>query len=293
MHFNLIFDPYTGLVTTSDLLALFGEEFRYSSSESRFFTNISVDLSTVYIAEQLATSDVVMATDDEFSASSSPSPLGGDDTVLSNETKSTDIVADVPVTHCEPLRLSYCRTIGYNITTYPNHLGHMSYEETLVDVIAFRELVDAECFREAFDFICRLLQPPCDSYNQHQSTPRYLCRDYCQEFMSGCGKRLPKKFQPYFDCEIFPESSGIQSCHHKPRCAKDLQFNAQSPRLCDGYADCPDLSDERTCSFCTSNSLYCGRGRACVPRRARCDGKADCPDGSDEKDCRKYSKFCN
>lgn len=290
VHFNLVFDPYAGLVTTSDLLALFGEEFRLSSSDSRFFTNITVDLNTLYIAEQLATDSDVMA-DGEFTTASSPSPLGGNETDQINETKPNNLIIQPPLTRCEPLQLNYCRTIGYNVTAYPNHLGHLSYEETLADVIAFRELVDAECFREAFDFICRLLQPPCNSPVQHQSTPRYLCREYCEEFMAGCGKRLPKKFQPYFDCELFPESSGIQTCHYKPRCAKDLQFNAQSPRLCDGYADCPDLSDERTCTFCASNSLYCGRGRACVPRRARCDGKADCPDGSDEKDCCKQIVF--
>ncbi len=55
-----------------------------------------------------------------------------------------------------------------------------------------------------------------------------------------------------------------------------------------GIADCPNLEDEMTCSYCPANSLYCGRGRACVKREMRCDGKFDCPDGSDEKDCRKF-----
>ncbi|XP_058977756.1 uncharacterized protein LOC131802178 isoform X2 [Musca domestica] len=269
VHFNMVFDPYAGLVNTADLLALFGEEF--NCPHPRYFANVTVDPQSLMIKEVTGLIEEPIM---------SSSPLGGDD-------ETTEIITTTPrqPRRCEPLKLNYCRSIGYNITTYPNLLGHTSFEEVQADVIAFRELVDAECFREAFDFVCRLLQPPCEGQINVEPSPGIMCREYCEQFMRGCGNRLPKRFQKYFDCEKFPESTGIQSCHHKPRCASDMQMNAHSPRLCDGVADCPDLSDERTCTFCTSNSLYCGRGRACVPRKARCDGKADCPDGSDEKDC--------
>lgn len=187
---------------------------------------------------------------------------------------------------CEIVRLPYCASIGYNITTYPNLLNQMSINETIADLIAFREIVDSECSHQAYDFVCRMLQPPCHDRGSHEPDIGMICRDYCMDFQKECGRRIPERFKPFFDCERFPESTGIQSCHARPNCVEDLQTKAMSNRLCDGIADCPDLSDEIKCSYCPLNSLYCGRGRACIPRTARCDGKLDCPDGSDERDCR-------
>lgn len=155
-------------------------------------------------------------------------PLGGDEVIHEI------IEFKAPLRRCEPLRLPYCKSIGYNVTTYPNMLGHNSVEEVVADVIAFRELVDAECFRQAFDFVCRLMQPPCMEQPPLEPQPGKICREYCQAFQQGCGNRLPEKFKKYFDCERFPESTGSQSCHHRPGCAAELQTNGVSGRLCDG-----------------------------------------------------------
>ncbi|KAG4075762.1 hypothetical protein HA402_003588 [Bradysia odoriphaga] len=269
VHFNLHFDPYRGLVSAGDLVAIFLDEF--NSKNSKYFANITLDPASLQINEVSNQQGDVPVT--------AAAPLGGDEVIHEI------IEFKAPLRRCEPLRLPYCKSIGYNVTTYPNMLGHNSVEEVVADVIAFRELVDGECFRQAFDFVCRLMQPPCMEQPPLEPEPGKICREYCQAFRQGCGNRLPEKFKKYFDCERFPESTGSQSCHHRPGCAAELQQNGVSGRLCDGIPDCPDLSDEATCSYCPPNALYCGRGRACVAKSARCDGVMDCPDGADEKDC--------
>jgi len=39
---------------------------------------------------------------------------------------------------CGPIQLEYCNKLPYNVTSYPNKLGHRSIKEVRDDVIAFR-----------------------------------------------------------------------------------------------------------------------------------------------------------
>lgn len=269
------FDPYRGIVSSADLLSVFIEQINLNNSQ--YFANLTLDSASLdineitgFIAEQPATSS---------------SPLGQEG--VSEESH----VEQKPPRRCESVGLSYCQSIGYNVTTYPNLLGHKNVEEATADLIAFREIVDSECFRQAYDFVCRLLQPPCRYRDPFEPKVGAICRDYCLAFQKECAGRIPQRYKSFFDCERFPESTGAQSCHSRPNCVEELQTKALSNRLCDGIPDCADLSDETKCSYCPLDSLYCGRGRACIPRAARCNGKLDCPDGSDERDCCKFHRF--
>lgn len=274
--FALYFEPYAALVSAAELHAILMEEI--VAPTPKYFANITIDSNSLEVRE------INRQKLEDFVLGTSSAPLGIN-SASSKESSETTTEPSAPLWRCEPMKLDYCRHLGYNVTTYPNHLGHNNLQEVMTDVISFREMVDAECFRHAYDFVCRLLQPPCINRSPLDPNPAPICREYCLTFASNCGDRIPDRFRKALDCDKFPESTGVDSCQHSPGCVDSLQEKALSSRLCDGIPDCPDFKDETSCKFCATGSLYCGRGRSCIPHHARCDGKVDCPDGWDEKDC--------
>uniref|UniRef100_A0A8C4WQA0 matriptase n=1 Tax=Gopherus evgoodei TaxID=1825980 RepID=A0A8C4WQA0_9SAUR len=85
----------------------------------------------------------------------------------------------------------------------------------------------------------------------------------------------------WMDCT---DGSDERSCN----CTKE-QFRCNNgwckPRfwLCDGVNDCGDNSDELQCK-CPDKNFKCSNGK-CIPETQKCDGKDDCGDGSDEGTC--------
>lgn len=295
VHFLLNFDPKSDELFSGveDLRTLFVAEFQSSAKSpngAKYFKNLKMDLNDFQLKE------INFSKFEDIFATSSASHV--DSYGNSHDINLSEEVNIFPPRTCEPVKLKFCRQIGYNTTTYPNLLGHHSREEIEKDLISFREVVDSECFLQSYDFLCHLLQPPCElsldmKSNEIRVKPRFLCRDYCQAFADGCLSRIPKRFKAYFDCERYPEQSAMQSCRHRPACVTELKNLGQGLRICDGIADCPNLEDELACSYCPSGALFCARGRSCVSREMRCDGKFDCPDGSDEKDCLAISPLVN
>lgn len=108
VHFNLHFDPYRGLVSAADLLAIFLEEM--AAKNARHFSNLTIDPRGLEISEVTGLLDV---------PATAASPFG----VEEPATEPAVIYPKLPQVRCEPLRLPYCKSIGYNITTYPNLLG--------------------------------------------------------------------------------------------------------------------------------------------------------------------------
>lgn len=46
---------------------------------------------------------------------------------------------------CSSVSLPLCLHLPYNSTAYPNLVGHASKDALMRDLVAFRELLDAEC----------------------------------------------------------------------------------------------------------------------------------------------------
>lgn len=228
IHFLLNFDPIAK-VTSEELRKMFAKEFEMKKFQASFFKNMKID--------HLQIKEINFFKFDDFLVKSSAQSIDIDENLHDEEFHQTQMFS---LRTCEPIKLEFCRhIINYNLTTFPNFIGHQNYEEIEKDLITFREVVDSECFLQAHDFLCHLLQPPCELFldlrkNQIRVKPRLLCRGYCQDFADGCLSRIPKKFREFFDCENYPEQSSIQSCRHRPSCLADLKRNGQDLRICDG-----------------------------------------------------------
>ncbi|XP_032513882.2 atrial natriuretic peptide-converting enzyme isoform X1 [Danaus plexippus] len=265
VHFEVSFEPIFTAVSTPDVAAVLEREL-----ETPFFLNIGVLAETLHIEESSIISSQALK---EGDTTSTEAPT----------TEEITLEIEEELRECSSLSLPLCSHLPYNTTSYPNLVGHTSKEVLLRDLVAFRELLDAECSNLAQDFVCQMLQPRCE--DDHVIRP---CRAYCRAFHAGCGSRLPERLRPHFDCSRFPDYFGPGSCLPEPDCLGGLQRLALSRRACDAVPDCADAVDERSCSHCSSagpGSLRCALQPRCLPQHLRCDGTPDCADGSDEAGC--------
>ncbi|XP_063531173.1 atrial natriuretic peptide-converting enzyme isoform X1 [Cydia strobilella] len=266
VHFEVSFEPIFTAVSTGEVVAVLARELNAPTG----YFNVTVLPDTLHIEESTVISSQALQETDA-------TPV---------DTPTTEAVTAETVEEpreCAPVTLSLCSSLPYNATTYPNLIGHQNKDALLRDLVAFRELLDAECSHLAQDFVCQMLQPRC---TDSRLVPP--CRAYCRAFHAGCGARLPDRLRPHFDCSRFPDYFGPGSCGPEPDCRGGLQRLALSRRSCDGVPDCADAVDERGCAHCASaggGALRCALHPRCLPTHLRCDGTPDCPDNSDEAGC--------
>ncbi|XP_023821804.1 atrial natriuretic peptide-converting enzyme isoform X1 [Oryzias latipes] len=197
---------------------------------------------------------------------------------------------------CEPISLELCMNLPYNLTSYPNLLGHLSQRESSVswESSLFPALVQTGCYQYLMFYACTLLVPKCDPVSLQRVPPcRSLCRDAkekCESVLSIVGLQWPEDS----DCSQFPEDGGDAACllpeDGVDECSPS-HFKCRSGRCvlgikrCDGHLDCDDHSDEENCG-CSERALWeCPASKACIKPSMICDGFSDCPLMEDEANC--------
>ncbi|RVE62504.1 hypothetical protein OJAV_G00157920 [Oryzias javanicus] len=90
------------------------------------------------------------------------------------------------------------------------------------------------------------------------------------------------------DCGDMSDEKTCTCASHQFKCENGLC----KPKLwvCDSVDDCGDRSDEAQCG-CEANQWRCTSG-VCLPQDVVCNGKKDCDDGSDEASCENAQGMC-
>ncbi|XP_043223641.1 frizzled-10-like [Amphibalanus amphitrite] len=84
---------------------------------------------------------------------------------------------------CEPITVSLCRDMPYNVTRMPNLLEHETQEEAAAMLQQFVPLVDSHCSSRLKFFLCSLFAPMC---SEMVDAPIPSCQSVCFDVRSRC-----------------------------------------------------------------------------------------------------------
>ena len=110
---------------------------------------------------------------------------------------------------CEPIEISLCETMRYNMTRMPNSFGHSNQREAAEAIDEFLPLIRVGCSKLLRFFLCSRFVPIC-SEQDGDSFIVPPCKSFCMQVKAGCAPVLAKlsfNWPPSLDCQNLPVSS--------------------------------------------------------------------------------------
>lgn len=151
---------------------------------------------------------------------------------------------------CEPITISICKDIPYNMTIMPNLIGHTRQEEAGLEVHQFAPLVKIACSPDLQLFLCSLYVPVCTILDEPIPPCRSLCESarLCEALMKHYNFNWPENLE----CSKFPVYGGDGLCvaenttattpsptrANLPRVTPARKNNAEAPHRNIGFV-CP------------------------------------------------------
>lgn len=206
LHFNLHFNPRVNPdLNAADLYLVLANEI--ANPRYKLFSNVSIDASSLDITERR-----------EYPIHRTgfvthPNGLGGGSyyadpwearTRFPGLLEGLSTEATPPVRKCSKIGLNFCKALPYNETSYPNLVNHWNLTSLESQLISYRQIVDAECYPLAYEFVCLMIQPECVGEDELV----YPCRDFCVEFVKNCSNWIPDKIKELIKCSEMPRFNG-------------------------------------------------------------------------------------
>ena len=108
---------------------------------------------------------------------------------------------------CEPLTLTACKELGYNLTQVPNALQHKTSSDASMKLLVLLSNLRPNCSPHLIPFLCQLYLPPC-ALPQQAAPP---CQSLCQSVQEDCASGV-NRWPAHLSCKRFPRANNETKC---------------------------------------------------------------------------------
>ena len=116
---------------------------------------------------------------------------------------------------CQLVHAPLCRNVGYNLTFFPNHLGHQTQNDAMWDIMPYFSNTKSLCSPLLTHLICAMHIPPCSPTHRTLQPCRSLCesvKETCASFFKRYNFGLPSNL----DCGKLPDEVKNEECFPGP-----------------------------------------------------------------------------
>ncbi|XP_023648134.1 frizzled-4 [Paramormyrops kingsleyae] len=125
-------------------------------------------------------------------------------TLLCDHSVLADAFGDEDEMTCDPIRISMCQDLGYNVTKMPNLVGNVLQSDAELQLTTFTPLIQYGCSSQLRFFLCAVYVPMC---TDKVPIPIGPCSSMCQSVKRKCLPVLTEfgfAWPELLNCSLFP-----------------------------------------------------------------------------------------